>query len=212
MTLAACGRPIDRYCDMRLKPGNLQVVPLEITPRIEQRYGVAALDRLSEHSASEITLGLTRAKSLAKVQIELHGLKVPGGVCVRPQVSMQVGYADVLVDLATELQPNTCPYNQVLGHEMRHVGVYRSFLATVQPEMVRLLNERLPAPRIYRFGSMAEAGEYFQNAQDQWMSPMAISALDEVASEQAEVDTPAEYQRLSNACGAEILPLQSLHP
>lgn len=185
---------------MRLASGRFALVTEEPNPRIQQRYSATELSRLDQHPSNETTFGLTSARSQAAVHIELHGIGIPGGVCVRPDVQMRLGYSEMRVDLARELEPNTCLYNEILGHEMRHVGAYRTYLPEAKSRLAAALNERLPAPRVLRFASMQEAGKYFEDLQDNWLSPLAVSTLDGVKEAQSAIDTPEEYARLSNAC------------
>ena len=207
--LSGCERAVERYCALRLAPAHYNVTVDELTPRTQQRYSASELDHLDEHPSNETTLGLTSAKSRSEAHITLHAVGAPGGgVCVRPDVSLALGYAGLRVDLARELRPNTCTYNQVLAHEMRHVGVYRSFLGEARTTLEAALEERLPRSRVYRFSSMTEAGAYFEKLQDEWLSPASLEVLDGVAARQAEVDTPEEYQRLSGACPSDELKLR----
>lgn len=198
--LAACQRIEERYCDLRLPVGHAQVRLEEPDPKFEQRYSAFELDRLEQHLASETTMGLTRAKSRSTTQIQLHTLPVADGVCVRPDIVVQIGFASMQVDLATDLPAHSCLYNQVLGHEMRHVDVYRSHLTASQSTLQAALDERVTASHVYHFASMDAAQEYFRALQDEWLTPLTQQTLDAVAVKQAEVDTPEEYRRVEDAC------------
>ncbi|MGA2550877.1 MAG: hypothetical protein ABSF50_12050 [Burkholderiaceae bacterium] len=204
LTLAGCSRAVEGYCDWRLAAQHLDVTAASADPSVGQHYSARELDGLEGHAGAEITMGLTLAKPESAAAIELHGMRAPGGVCVRPNVHVRVGYGRIRVELANELPRDSCGYKEVLAHEMRHVAVYRSHLKRVEDEMGEALAKRLPEHKIYRFHSMEEAGHYFEDLQQDWLSPLSQELLASVTSEQAEIDSPEEYRRLSQACGKSL--------
>jgi hypothetical protein len=198
--LSGCSRAVEEYCAARLPAGHEQVTAASVTYRVSQPYDAATLTGLREHPANETTMGLTSATSRAEVDVNLHGMSVPGGVCVRADIDVRLSYAPMNVYLARELVPGSCDYREILAHEMRHVGIFRDYIGGARQRVEATLRERLPAQRVYRFTSMDEAGKYFKDDQQNWIASAAQHELDGVARLQANIDTREEYLRLSRAC------------
>jgi hypothetical protein len=198
---AGCGRLAERYCELRLPAVASTVTAGSFNYTVSQPDDAAALSSRSEHDVHEITMGLTTAQSRSQVEFHLRGMTIPSGVCVRPEVRLDIDYAPVQVFLARELAPGSCEYREVLAHEMRHVAVFREHLAQARERLAILLRERLPAARVYRFASMNDASVYFKSAEQTVLAEAAQADLDAVSLDQLAIDTPEEYARLSAACG-----------
>lgn len=195
---SGCGRVVDHYCDLRLSetPSKVTVAPL--TYRLLQRYDETQLTALAEHSPQETTEGLTTAKSNARVELAVHAMRVPGGVCVRPQFLVALSYAPVTVDLVREIPPGSCKYREILAHELRHVGALRAHLLVAKHEMDTTLTQRFSG-RVFRFESIAQATSRLEDVQNELLA-QSQAALDAVSADQNAIDTPEEYTRLSHVC------------
>lgn len=201
-SLAGCSRLVEDYCATRLAPDQHRISVVPVRYSLSQSLDSAALSSRSEHGPLETTMGLTTARSHSQIDVRLRGMKVPGGVCVRADVDVQLSYAPMTVYIARELEPGSCGYREVLAHEMRHVAVFRQYLDTSSTHLDAVLRARLPASQVFRFASMDDAARHFKEDQEGWLASTAEQTLDAVADEQKQIDTPAEYQRLSRACAA----------
>jgi len=195
---SGCGRVLDHYCDLRLSetPSRVTVAPL--TYRLLQRYDETQLTALAEHSPQETTEGLTTAKSNARVELTVHAMRLPGGVCVRPEFAVALSYAPVTVDLVREIPPGSCKYREILAHELRHVGALRAHLLVAQHAMDAILMQRFRGG-VFRFESIERATSSLEEIQNELLR-QSQTALDAVAADQNAIDTPEEYTRLSHVC------------
>ena len=187
---------------MRLAPGSDSVIVLPLEFNVSQSLDSATLTAQREHNPRETTMGLTTARSHSRVDIHLRGMKLPGSMCVRADVTMEVGYAPVAVIVARDLDPGGCQYREVLAHEMRHVAVLRAHLEEARGRLAATLTTRLAPSAIYRFASMDQAAVHFTEGEQEQLAALARDELDSVAAEQQAIDTPDEYERLTHVCGA----------
>jgi hypothetical protein len=148
---------------------------------------------------------LTTATPSVQAEIQLHVTTLPGAVCVRPDLTVTLGYQPMQVDMARELAPASCPYATVFGHEMKHVDVYREHLAKVAKALEAEVRSRIGSALPTRFANLAASEKAMQDFQNDWLVPRASELLQAVAAEQNAVDSEAEYARVAAACPGDTL-------
>jgi len=199
VALAACQKIEMSYCQMRLPPSRLMVDVDPLNYTLNQHADARTIGDAHGRDGESITYGLTTAKSSVRAEVKLHVLKIPGGVCARPDVVVHLAYQPVEVDVARELQSGSCGYTVVLGHEMKHVDVYRLQLS----QSGARLRHEIDAQHLFvpvRYSDVEHAEAAMQALQDGWLVPKAQGFLEEAAAKQSAVDTPEEYQRVGSAC------------
>lgn len=152
-------------------------------------------------------LGLTKTESRVAVTIG-GGLlqdRASGYECIAPQIKVALYYAPIVVYIGREFHPGTCAYKAVLAHEMRHLNTYRNHLPKVETVVRAALARRFEARPLY-----APAGQARQLLEDEidtgWM-PYMKNQMAAVEVEQAAIDSPQEYARLSKVCKGEVQSL-----
>ncbi len=199
LACAGCQKIELGYCAARLPPAHLTVDSIPVRYQPEQRYDARSLGDAHGNDGESITYGLTSARSSVTAEVSLHAMRIGASVCVRPDVSVHLGYQPMSVQVARELAPNSCAYNTVLGHEEKHVEVYRSQLAVAVRSMQNELAQH-GFDQVERFSDIEHAEAAMQTMQDSWLVPRAHELLDQVAERQKLVDSPAEYQLVAGSC------------
>src|SRR5262249_17293105 len=119
------------------------------TPTIDTTLDLAALAtraRQSRPADKGHVLGQTTAQPIGSAEEQLDFARQPGAatptVCgaVR-EIRVRVGFTDAVVRIASEMARDRCPYETVLGHEMRHVQVDREVLAWTVPRIEGALRD-----------------------------------------------------------------------
>ncbi|USX28750.1 hypothetical protein NHH73_10880 [Oxalobacteraceae bacterium OTU3CINTB1] len=150
------------------------------------------------------TLGLTvtRAQYAATMGGPILQDKVSGYECVAPRVEIKLNYSPVLIYVGNEFVPGSCGYNTILEHEQRHLKAYMDNLARVEKVVRDALNRRFEGKPLYAPSGTAQSALQHE-INSQWM-PFIQAEFDKGKSEQAKIDTPAEYARLADTCNGEI--------
>ncbi|WEF33654.1 hypothetical protein [Pseudoduganella chitinolytica] len=155
-------------------------------------------------SRNQFVLGLTRTES--RVQIGLAGqmLQDPasGYECVAPKITVQLTYEPVKIYVGSEFPAGTCGYQEILAHEMRHMQAYMAHLPKVEKSVSAALAKRFEGKPLYAPAGTARAALAFE-IDSGWL-PYIKAEMAKVEAVQAQIDSPAEYARLSRACGGEI--------
>ena len=197
--LGACQKIEMSYCAARLPAATLTVDAAPPSYQLGQHYDARSLGDAHGNDGESITYGLTSARSSVAAAVSLHAMRVAGAVCVRPDVSVHLAYQPMSVEVARELQRGSCGYNTVLGHEEKHVEVYRSQLAVAAASLQQELTQH-GFQQVERFSDIDHAEAAMQSMQDTWLVPRAHELLDQVAARQQLVDSAAEYQRVASSC------------
>jgi hypothetical protein len=125
-----------------------------------------------------------------------------GEYCMRPSFRVTLSYNPIEVFVARELEPGSCPYREVLHHELRHVEAYRLQLSTAVENVGRSLRAHY-ADRIFYGDPETLRRELEQAIEQQWL-PFAQHELEAVGKLHQGIDTPKEYRRYQTACDGEI--------
>jgi hypothetical protein len=121
--------------------------------------------------------------------------------CARPSVRVELFVQPITVYIASEYAADPCRLRAIRDHEQRHVDVFEAF--------ARESAERLSADLGRVVGTAPHFGmtlDETQRALDRRIGDALVAFMRDaertLAERQAGVDTPAEYQRVGNACSA----------
>ncbi|AXA94506.1 hypothetical protein [Massilia sp. YMA4] len=155
-------------------------------------------------SRNQFVLGLTRTESRVQVGLAGQMLQDPasGYECVAPQIKVQLTYEPVKIYVGSEFPVGTCGYQEILAHEMRHMQAYMAHLPKVEKVVSAALARRFEGKPLYAPAGTARSALAFE-IDSGWL-PYIKAEMAKVEAVQAQIDSPAEYARLSKACGGEI--------
>jgi hypothetical protein len=172
---------------------------------IDNSLSYKALGRLKEHTpGGSYVLGLTRTESRISVAVDGGMLTDPqtGHECIAPKISVSLTYVPIVIYVGSEFRPETCAYQEILAHEMRHLKTYLDQLPKVEAVVGAALKQRFPAKPIYAPAGQAKA--LLDREMDRRWMPYIKNEMTRVERLQAAIDTPQEYARLSKVCKGEV--------
>lgn len=170
-------------------------------------YGYRALTNIGEGlgGGQQVVLGLTRGKAVVRVATKLPGYVDRSGryECVSPQLAFSYGFSPMTVYVAREFPPGTCAYQEIYEHELRHVRVYRQHLVSIEKDIAATLERRFATGAPWR-GPVGQAQSRLQKEVEERWIPYLQREIDRSRMDQKQIDTPEEYERVSNSCNGEI--------
>lgn len=203
--LAAGPEALRAACERRLPPGRVQVRTDPVDPVVESRMSYAELTRLAGREGDgRWVLGLTRPALQVEAQWGFSSLSDPrsGLSCLRPSLTMTLRYRPVQVYVASEFIDDSCAYDFVLRHELRHVDVHVRRLREVALQLQAELQDRLAG--VVHVGRRDELqGRLQSEVTGRWL-PRAERELQDVRREHQLIDSPEEYERALTVCEGRI--------
>ena len=157
--------------------------------------------------ANAFVLGLTRAQGRLSIASDGALLRDPlsGYECIAPKIDVELYYTPIVIYVGREFAPGTCAYQEILAHEMRHLKAYRDHLPKVERTVRKALSARFDNKPLYARSGQASAS-LKREIDTGWM-PYMKRELASVEVQQAAIDTPEEYARLSRVCKGEVQSL-----
>ncbi|SFM44685.1 hypothetical protein [Rugamonas rubra] len=153
---------------------------------------------------NSVVLGITRTESKVKIGLSGPILQDPvsGYECVAPQIKVSLYYVPVVIYVGREFEPGTCMYQEVLNHELRHLQAYMGHLPKVELVVREALAKRFEAKPLYAPAGTAMSA--LEHEIDSGWLPFIKAEMQKVEADQALIDTPEEYARLSKVCNGEV--------
>lgn len=127
----------------------------------------------------------------------------PPRECASPQIALTVGFSPLTVYVACEFPTGGCAGKEIYEHGMRHLKTCRRQMASIEKALGETLKERFATGAPWR-GPLGQTAGKLQREPDERWPPCVQRELKRVDTSQARIDTPAEYERVANACGGAI--------
>ena len=165
----------------------------------------AALTQVSEGpSPAHRTIGLTRANFGHRSSIEVKGIEDRARLraCARPNIQVELFVRPLTVYIAREYAADPCRAQVIREHEQRHVDVYVGYAREAVPMLAQRLDAIVGAAPHYA-STVDEAQAHVDRRIAETLEAFMRDSERTLATRQAEVDTPEEYQRVSMACLAQ---------
>ncbi|MFA6280622.1 MAG: hypothetical protein WC612_07530 [Bdellovibrionales bacterium] len=168
-----------------------------------------AMDTQKQFSSqnNETPVGLTAASLKLDSQFEIRVRSTSNDPMVCAQISaltLHFGFDDTTVYMARELPQNSCSYGAVLGHEQHHIAVDQALVDAMVPTLQTLLQQAVASIGVIRASSSKVAEQQIATLIHNYMGELGAHLSDIRKKRQAQVDTPAEYDRLSRSCDGEL--------
>ena len=151
-------------------------------------------------------LGLAHAKYVEQSQFgALFQPMGDGTFCGGAKaLAVAFGFQERIVYVARELPQGSCIHREVLNHEMKHIAVDEQLLREFGPTIKRRLEASLSQIKPVRARSKEQAMNAVRQPIDAVLRQMMQEFGRERDKRQAQVDTVAEYERVSRSCNGEI--------
>jgi hypothetical protein len=173
--------------------------------RIDHSRSLLDLTTMSSKVAPRrFVLGLTWTEAKVELGTEFRILQDRAGrrECVAPRLRLTLRQEPIVVYLAREFAAGSCPYAAVREHEMRHLNAYQAHFATVEAQVRSRLRQRFEvAAQAAPLGQGQAKLE--QEIEAVWL-PAIKAELQKAEAQQAAIDSPQEYARLSKVCQGEV--------
>lgn len=196
-------------CDLLPKP-SVTLKRLDERFTVNTQYGYKTLTHLGAALArpGNQVLGLTRGNAIAQLSTstQIHVERTGRWECASPQITLTIGFGQMIVYVAKEFPEGSCAYKEVYQHELRHVKTYQTHLAKIEKDLTDTLNRRFATGGPWR-GPAGQTREKLQRELDERWLPYIQREIGRSDAEQALIDTPEEYARVMNACNGEIRKL-----
>ena len=150
-------------------------------------------------------LGLTLGKATASARVATQLLRDPTGrwECASHQVQVEIGYQPITLYVGREFPDGSCAFKEIYQHELRHAQTYRDHARAIVPEIEATLRERFVSKEPTRGPSGSTQARIQSELNDRWL-PYIRRLLSAVESQQRDIDTPEEHEKVSKACNGEI--------
>lgn len=150
------------------------------------------------------TLGLTIADYdwTTRPAVEATILNENGTICVGIAPGEIRFPVNVYIYVASEFRKGTCMYEEILAHEERHHEVDRRLYTEYAADATRRLAKDLRARPFIAVPDASMAQSAVAARVNQAMEDALVVFAQRYESEQSEIDTYSEYNRIANACSA----------
>ncbi|MGB9152275.1 MAG: hypothetical protein WCD70_04215 [Alphaproteobacteria bacterium] len=188
----------------------INIVPVFEEPTYNYDASIPDLQVLSQdayHVIPEgLTLGLTHYQPMLRVNPVSLARDLPDGTtCVQvDHVDISFGYRNVVVYIANEIPQGTCGFDEVMGHEQKHVAVQKQILADFIPTLQSRLKDYLAQNGSFRGNDYGEAVTWMHDNVQYVAQDTINQVLNENTRLQHNIDTVEEYTRVGNACGGQL--------
>ena len=185
-----------------LPRGDIEVRAIPIVPVDDESLSLEALTaKFSRGRANHRTLGLTEASLGYQSSTEVSGLRDhrTGRSCFRARINIALYMQPMTVFVASEIAADDCRRAAVRSHEAKHVAVNETHLREATARLSAVLPEGL-VDRVWYAADAAQAQETIGRALAVDLNAFMAAEGVRLEAEQAEVDTPAEYERVSALC------------
>jgi hypothetical protein len=193
----------EEHCAKALPPTRVEVRVVSAAHAVDESRPYVELARMGiEAGANERVIGLTRARIGHSASMTIAGIEDPRSrrVCVRPDIRVDFSLQPMTVFVGREFSGDECRRAAILEHEMKHVTVYRDYVAELAREVEQEITQAY-GDTVLQFASREEAQREIEQALSGYLDPLLGRASREVQRRQEGIDTPAEYARVAAACG-----------
>jgi len=194
-------------CEASLPAARIEVVTIPVVYRTDRTLSWRELTSMSGDDTSELrAVGLTTAQIGHNASVESTGIENErdGRVCVRPSIGVELSATPMTVYIGREIAGDSCRDAAALEHELKHVAIYKDELARIAVDARKQL-EGAYDNRILYYRSRAEAERGIHAALAAELKPMLEDSGRRIKERQQAIDTPAEYARVSAACGGMVV-------
>jgi hypothetical protein len=158
----------------------------------------------SQKGASAVgnAVGLTSTRPTYSYQTRISAQQVERQrYCVfLTDLTIRFQYESVLVYVARQYQPSTCPYHVTLDHELRHVALYRRGYEAFLPRLNARAEEVARQVNPMAASSQATAKQVHLRRIQRELEPLFQAFFQEQRARNLEMDTPQAYGLERDKC------------
>lgn len=162
----------------------------------------------STHADESYVLGQTKFESTWRLSAEFASLQIEGKDlhCIRPKIKIELGFNYHQIEIAKELEYQSCEYNFVRNHEYQHVYINKNNMETYRRELAEAVNYRFSSSILY--GAYDTVKNQLETMKDSDWLPFVKDTIAKLEAEGANrhklLDTPEEYAKGNTVCDGKI--------
>jgi hypothetical protein len=171
--------------------------------RLHHDRSISELGRMTIHSPRGRILGLAKTALEFGWRVSFGSETLGEGNCVWVSgLRLIVKYPTPDIYVAREYRKGSCQYRTILDHEAQHVRISKATIKRYLPRLHMLLTSlRIPTPRRPVYVTSTKRGEARLHAlMRDLVEPVYREMAVALANAQANLDSPASYQRYRRRC------------
>ncbi|WP_151446454.1 hypothetical protein [Lacisediminimonas profundi] len=195
-------------CGPRLPKPQVHVQVLPTNPAVKVVPGRQLAESFSQRTHQTVNgavAGVTAASLQVAVEVGSEHIDLPGdGLCMAPMVSIVMGFSPMNIFVSRELARDSCAYDYVVKHEMKHVLLNNEVLLKAAATLQEELREKFSAePVIY---TSHKSLQYEFRKIRETVADRTGALFNQANVAHRKIDTPASRAESLTVCNG-ILPL-----
>lgn len=168
----------------------------------------SARELKTSHAEESYVMGLTRVETSWRLSVEMKSLTQESDniSCLKPAIKIELGLNSHSIDIAKELEYQSCEYNFVRNHEYQHVRINRDQLQRSKWQLENSFNANFSIPIV--FGSLETLKDQIEEIKNREWIPFIKNAIKAMENERDNkhklIDTPEEYAKGNSVCEEKI--------
>jgi len=193
-------------------------IPVNITPVFDEPIydftadisDIQGLLGDMRHSIQEnhdrLPLGVTHYQPIMEFHMPVTVTTFPDGLsCARVErADVLVGYKNVTVYIANEIPEGSCGFDQIMGHEQKHIRVNRQILQEYMPIIEGRLKDYLRIHGVFREENSDYAVSLLREKLQEILNGLGQQMTEDNRRRQHLIDSTEEYVRLTASCNRQL--------
>lgn len=212
----------DAYGCPRFEQPEIIIRPILDPPRYDISKNLSTLLAMGQaedrskfsNTESETPVGLTAASLTFNTEYQIITTIAPNDNMICSQIksfTLDFGFNDTTIYLASELPRNSCSFRQVLDHELKHVRMDQRLVKIYTQKFPAIFTKAIRQVGTLRTASSDEAKRKIKRTISNYISGLSKSLSGVREKYQRNVDTKGEYERLRRSCNGKLEQLIRKH-
>ncbi len=198
---SAATRSFENRCQAEMPKMSIDVRAEENGYKVFNNVSARILSEKGMHNySSELLMGMTDLNSVIEIYFDGKVLvdADSGKECLAPQIDVLLRYNQMRVYVAREFSEFSCPYHEMLQHELRHVQIYQEQLPKVRDRVQAAMQAHF-SQRVLMAARGKVKATLDRELENYWL-PYIRRELNQVEQLQKDFDSKEETFRLSSSC------------
>ncbi len=155
-------------------------------------------------------VGLTIGEMFFNISSDIMKMYIAGGQMTCGQikiVNVEFGFKNNKIYVAKEFPKRSCPYKEVLKHEEKHKAVDVQLVQEYTEKIKQALIDVSKKIGVVKASASTIVDDQISSAFNQAVQKITKEIETEHVDRQKQVDTKAEYQRVTDSCGGQTMDI-----
>lgn len=198
----------EHLCEQQLPPANIEVRTDLGRLEVNTNRSIRELSAMRSGLDGTAVLGLVTMRTRQMVRMVWGAAfsdPSTARVCMRPNLVVELGVLSHVLHVGREVPKNSCAYNDVYRHEMRHVSVNVEYIKRVAQLVRERLLESIGTQVLV--GLPHEVQERLERDVSAVYLPKVSQLMRGAEHEHTHIDSPEELARGAIACNGQLADL-----